>query len=240
MLACMCAYYMYDIVLLWIMVCTVQLTTMGKEHARAVLTQHQKFHKAQQVTTQLAALASEVGMDEFEGRLAQMRLMRDEWAKGGKVTLTTSTVGTRKHFQYYRLVLTLNYSLIINASDSTELPIVLSGEHGGSKSGGTQDTSEDASSNRISKEPVPETRLPGRNHARVCLLLLIVLISVESVQLSKILLPPKMRKRGRPKGADKTVIGLPKKKCRGNYPQPFLKMSPKDREKGTCINTESF
>ena len=76
----------------------VQLTTIGKEHARAVLTQHQKFHKAQQVTTQLAALASEVGMDEFEGRLAQMRLMRDEWARGGKVTLTTSTVGTRKHF----------------------------------------------------------------------------------------------------------------------------------------------
>ena len=80
------------------MVYIVQLTTIGKEHARAVLTQHQKFHKAQQVTTQLAALASEVGMDEFEGRLAQMRLMRDEWARGGKVTLTTSTVGTRKHF----------------------------------------------------------------------------------------------------------------------------------------------
>lgn len=80
------------------MVYIVQLTTIGKERARAILTQHQNFHKAQQVTTQLAALASEVGMDEFEGRLAQMRLMRDEWARGGKVTLTTSTVGTRKHF----------------------------------------------------------------------------------------------------------------------------------------------
>ena len=66
-------------------------------HMRAVLTQHQKFHKAQQIT-QLASLASEVGMDEFEGWLAQMRLMRDEWARGGKVTLTTSTVHTRKHF----------------------------------------------------------------------------------------------------------------------------------------------
>jgi hypothetical protein len=77
---------------------TAQLTTIGKEHASAVLTQHHKFHKAQQVTTQLAALASEVGMDEFEGRLAQIRLIRDEWAKGGKVTLTTPTVHTRKHF----------------------------------------------------------------------------------------------------------------------------------------------
>ena len=62
-----------------------------------MLTQHQKFHKAQQVTQQLTTLASEVGMDEFEARLAQMRLLRDEWARGGRVTLTTSTVHIRKH-----------------------------------------------------------------------------------------------------------------------------------------------
>ena len=92
------------------MVYIVQLTTNGKEHARAVLTQHQKFHKAQQVTTQLAALASEVGMDEFEGQLAQMRLMRDEWARGGKVTLTTSTVGTRKHFSIW---FGINFELLL-------------------------------------------------------------------------------------------------------------------------------
>ena len=87
--------YMRNILLKYF---TTQLTTIGKEHVRAVLTQHQKFHKAQLITTQLAALASEVGMDEFEGRLAQIRLMRDEWARGGKITLTTSTVHTCKHF----------------------------------------------------------------------------------------------------------------------------------------------
>lgn len=64
-------------------------------------------------------------------------------------------------------------------------------------------------------------------------MILIVLISVD---LSKISLPPKMRKRGRPKGADKAMIGLPKKKCKGNNPQPFIKMSPKDREKGMIIS----
>ena len=38
-------------------------------------------------------------------------------------------------------------------------------------------------------------------------------------------MPPAMKKRGRPKGADKTVIGLPKKRkyCQGNKPVPFLK-----------------
>ena len=75
----------------------LQITTFGKGHVRAVLSQHQKFHKAQQVTQQLAALASEVGMDESEECLAQMRLLRDEWAKGGRATLTTSTVHTCKH-----------------------------------------------------------------------------------------------------------------------------------------------
>ena len=64
------------------------------------MTQHQKFHKAQQVTQQLAALSSEVGMEEFEERLAQMKVLRDEWARGGKVTLSstlTSTVHTCEH-----------------------------------------------------------------------------------------------------------------------------------------------
>ena len=41
-----------------------------------------------------------------------------------------------------------------------------------------------------------------------------------------------MKKRGRPKGLEKTVIGLPKKRCR-NKALPFLKKLPADRDKGT-------
>ena len=44
-------------------------------------------------------------------------------------------------------------------------------------------------------------------------------------------MPPKMKKRGRPKGADKTVIGLPRKKMRTSGKKcHFLKKSPKERE----------
>ena len=50
--------------------------------------------------------------------------------------------------------------------------------------------------------------------------------------LSKILLPPKMKKRGRPKGAEKTVIGLPRKKHRGDKPIPFIKKPPLEKERG--------
>ena len=44
---------------------TKQVTCLEKEHAQAVLSQHQKFHRAQEVAIQLATLTSEVGMEEY-------------------------------------------------------------------------------------------------------------------------------------------------------------------------------
>ena len=62
----------------------------------------------------------------------------------------------------FSLVSTLNYTL--GMTDSTELPKVPSGEPGGPgpKSDETQDKSENA---RTSKESIPNTQLPGTNHA---------------------------------------------------------------------------
>ena len=44
----------------------------------------------------------------------------------------------------------------------------------------------------------------------------------------------KIRKRGRPKGAEKTTTGVPGKK-KENKPVSFLKKYPTDREKGQFI-----
>lgn len=42
-----------------------------------------------------------------------------------------------------------------------------------------------------------------------------------------------MRKRGRPKGAEKTVIGLPRKRHKGmSKPIPFIKKQPIEKDKG--------
>ena len=47
-----------------------------------------------------------------------------------------------------------------------------------------------------------------------------------------ITIPPTIRKRGRPKGRDLTVIGLPVKKCKKNKEKllPFLKLHPSVKE----------
>ena len=50
--------------------------------------------------------------------------------------------------------------------------------------------------------------------------------------MAGIKLPPRMRKRGRPKGAALTVIGLPKKKGKMFKPQEFRRRSPREKEKG--------
>ncbi|XP_028330689.1 uncharacterized protein LOC114480607 [Gouania willdenowi] len=51
------------------------------------------------------------------------------------------------------------------------------------------------------------------------------------IDLSMVTLPPKMPKRGRPKGAGLTGIGLPKKRARSTeHPVPFTKKDPADKD----------
>lgn len=52
--------------------------------------------------------------------------------------------------------------------------------------------------------------------------------------ISVVKMPPKMRKRGRPKGAGQTVIGLPKKKGKSvtTRPKPFVLKSEWEKTRG--------
>ena len=57
------------------------------------------------------------------------------------------------------------------------------------------------------------------------------------LDMENLRVPPVLRKRGRPKGAEKTVIGLPRcKKFKGDQirkPVAFLKKTTANREEGT-------
>ena len=49
-----------------------------------------------------------------------------------------------------------------------------------------------------------------------------------------------MRKKGRPKGAGLTVIGLPKKTGKSQKPVPFIKKSQWDKSKGNVLLPGTF
>lgn len=54
--------------------------------------------------------------------------------------------------------------------------------------------------------------------------------------IEKIKSPPKIKKRGRPKGHETTVVGLPKKRLKlKDRLIPFLKKHWKDRDKGNIM-----
>ena len=58
-----------------------------------ILSQHQKFHKSQIITQQLASLASEVGMTQFEERLSVLTTLKNTWAEGKEAFITVHTGG---------------------------------------------------------------------------------------------------------------------------------------------------
>ena len=68
----------------------------------------------------------------------------------------------------------------------------------------------------------------------------------QSNDVSPIKIPPVIHKRGRPKGAELTVIGLPCKRQKATIgskkkPVPFIKKQPEDKVKGkdkiVCVTT---
>ena len=68
----------------------------------------------------------------------------------------------------------------------------------------------------------------SRVYTRTCLRSYVIYIDVSHLQL-----PPKLKRKGRPKGSQLTVIGLPKKKGRcDSKPIAFIKRHPKEKERG--------
>ena len=59
--------------------------------------------------------------------------------------------------------------------------------------------------------------------------------------VKKLKLPPVIKKRGLPKGAEKTIIGLPaRKRLKKIQPVSFLKKSPASRDEGNSHTLPQF
>ena len=59
--------------------------------------------------------------------------------------------------------------------------------------------------------------------------------SFSKSDISNLKLPPKSKKRGRPKGSELTAIGLPKKKRKEGGPTAFIRKHPKEKEQGVFV-----
>ena len=55
----------------------------------------------------------------------------------------------------------------------------------------------------------------------------------EKLDINESSMPPKMKRKGRPKGAETTVVGIPKKKKLPTKPTPYAKLLPKEKCKFT-------
>ena len=55
----------------------------------------------------------------------------------------------------------------------------------------------------------------------------------EKLDINEISMPPKMKRKGRPKGEETTIAGIPKKKKLSTKPTPYAKLSPREKCKFT-------
>ena len=51
----------------------------------------------------------------------------------------------------------------------------------------------------------------------------------EKLDINEISMPTKMKRKGRPKGEETTVVGIPKKKKLSTKPTPYAKLLPKEK-----------
>jgi len=91
--------------------------SMVTQPKRAVLSQHEKFRKANSVTQKLATLASEVSMKEFNSRLACLEEIKRIWEQGGHLLVECcDEVGANEgEMKFSDEILTVKYiSLLCN------------------------------------------------------------------------------------------------------------------------------
>lgn len=73
----------------------MQVTTIGFQGKQsAILSQHQKFHRAIKLTQEIGSLASEVGMSEFRRRYDVLKTLRDAWLNGKEVLISVLNEGS--------------------------------------------------------------------------------------------------------------------------------------------------
>ena len=193
------------------------------EEKRTTLTQSQKFKKGLKIAQVLASLVSEGGMSTFKRRHEVLESLARSWKLGRDVIVQevghtqteadqeTEDPSETRHENYISVEQVEEDKPTGNA-DVREL--------GADDELVNEVSIQNENKENILKENSVSTHVDPRK-------------GIKSPDFSQIKMPPKILKRARPKGAEVTVIGLPKKKKKTesqNKLISFKKLSPIEKD----------
>ena len=224
------------------------VVSTNKIHQPQPKTQHQKYNAAQLLALRIATVISEAGSKEFNSKMNILKKILQHWENEMSVCVIGKEGAANNEFiEDFEIE---EFECEDNTDEETashgdgsDISLENESDAAGDGEDGlnslaletreiiespfqVQEIVVDETGN-IDKEPIIDD--DDYNEA-------VTLVSQEEENqennsiLSLIKLPPKMRKRGRPKGLANTVIGLPRKKAKG-VPVAFEKLLPQQREK---------
>ena len=190
----------------------VDVVPVGKKCA--TLTQAQKFHKAMNTARTLATLASEGGMKTFKTRMADLQSLINFWQTQDRVGKTENDSGTGsaannriKPAQSKKKSKERKQFLSDHEKDCND------------KSNIIPPSRADLQAKSSQHKEIRDIQEEGGGKEHVL------------KEMNGIKMPKKMLKRGRPKGAELTVIGLPKSKKAKKGLLPFSKVKAEEKDR---------
>ena len=258
---------------------TASMSAVASAIPPTALTAHQKHGQAMAVASDLASLASEVGMREFTERLNSLLNLRDEWTgrtpatvtapfdtpatvtapfdrpatvtlatvtapfhrpatvtpatvtapfdRPATVTLATVTAPFHRPATVTPATVTAPFDRPATVTAPFDTPATVTAPF-------HRPATVTAPFDRPATVTAPFDRPATVTPATVTAPFDTPAIVIDLEALKTLKMPPIMRKRGRPKGAELTAIGVPKRRKRDG-PQKFLMQLPIERERGICL-----
>ena len=172
-------------------------SVVSSPRQKKILSQAEKYRQTHRITQEIASCASEETGDRFTERMNSLKSLLNIW-KGGKRAVVVEVIETESDQPEKE---TVNIApTLANQNNIHVQEDVLSME-----------TDADDAVDAVPHEHVPERDIFYQEEQ----------ILNSNTNISNIILPPVMKKRGRPKGNTQTVVGLPKKRLRSQKSIPF-------------------
>ncbi|XP_014674333.1 PREDICTED: uncharacterized protein LOC106814532 [Priapulus caudatus] len=181
-----------------------------------ILTEQEKYREGSSVAQDLAQQLSSFGSDDFRYNLGVLKVINQMWREGKKIAVAEFSCTNAECYDD-------NNSNNATESDHRREP----GPGNGGVDLGTPnlefDCSNEGSASGLDKTNNSNTEIVTQSDE--------VPFENDGLNIRCIKMPPKMLKRGRPKGAGLTTIGIPKKNGSSKKPASFVKKSGLEKEK---------